>query len=120
MVKMNKNIFIIILILGILTMGFFWFTDNKEFKEKLKIEHKLQDSLKMSEAFLRYKNDSLLELEPKIYWKEYKAKKKLKTQEDETNAIPGIVNTYSNSKLDSILTNYRFTPRTKSSDSISN
>lgn len=115
---MNKNVFIVILILGLCTIGFLWYNDTGDYKEQVKELKKKRDSLEVDSYLLRYQNDSLLELEPEIYWRTYKSKEKLKKQQNETDAIPGIVATYTDRKLDSILTNHRFISREKSRDSI--
>lgn len=115
---MNKNIFIIVLIVALLVLGFLWFNDSSDYKAKIKVIQEKRDSLEMVEARLIYKNDSLLNLEPEIRWRYAKAKDELEKQQDETDEIPGVVSTYSIRKLDSILTNHRFRPRTKSSNSI--
>jgi len=115
---MNKNIIITILIIILLAGGVFWFLNDGKYKEQIKELENERELLKMNEAKLEYQKDSLKNLEPEIKWRTRKTEEKLKTQQNETDAIPGIVATYTNSKLDSILSNHRHKPRTKSRDSI--
>jgi hypothetical protein len=115
---MNKNIFIIVLIICSGILSYLWYNDSSDYKNKIKTIKKERDSLEIIEARLVYENDSLLDLERVVYIKSNVVKKKLKIQQDETDAIPGVVSTYSNSKLDSILTNHRFRERAKNSNSI--
>lgn len=117
---MNKNIIILILIIAVLVGAYFLYNGNSNYKQKIEKIEKERDSIIMQFAVLEYKNDSLKNLEPKIKWRTKKTTEKLKKQENETDAIPGIVATYTNRKLDSILTNHRHKPRTKSRDSINN
>ena len=113
-----KKLFIILITIIAITMTYLWFTGNRDYKQKIETIKKERDSIKVQYAFLENQNDSLKNLEPEIKRRTIRTKLKLKTQEDETNAIPGIVATYPDSKLDSILTNHRHTPRAKGRDSI--
>ena len=117
---MNKNIIIIILSLLLIVGIVYFFYDNGKYKEQLESLEKERDSLKMVEAVLEYQKDSLKNLEPKILWRTRQTEDKLKKQQHETDAIYGIVATYPDRKLDSILSNHRFKPRKKSRDSINN
>jgi len=114
---MTKNIFIIILILALGTALYFMYSGDKDYKEQIEKLETKRDSLVMEMAQLEYKYDKLEKEKEKVKIIYKETETKLKSQQDETDAIPGIVATYSDRKLDSILTNYRFTPRAKSSDS---
>jgi hypothetical protein len=115
---MNKNIVIILLFIGLGIISYLWYDSDNFYKEQLKAIEKERESLKMAEAVLEYQKDSLKKLEPKILWRTKNTENKLKNKQNETDAIYGIVATYSDRKLDSILSNHRFKPRNKSRDSI--
>lgn len=115
---MNKNIVIAILIIILLVGIYFAYYKDGDYKYKIETIERERDSIIMQFAILEYKNDSIVKLKTKILWRTKKTTEELNKQENETNAIPGIVATYTDRKLDSILTNHRFKARKKSSDSI--
>lgn len=108
---------IVLIIINFIVVGL-WYFSSSNYKKEIKTIKNERDIILMEEAKLRFINDSLSKLEPKIRWKTIKIKEELKTQEHETDEIPGIVSTYSEHKLDSILSNHRFKPRAKSGNSI--
>jgi len=117
---MTKNIIIVIIILVAGVMTYLWLNGDSKYKQKIEAIEKERDSIVMQFAVLEYKNDSIIKLKRKVRWRTEKTTEELKKQEHETDAIPGIVATYTNRKLDSILSNHRHKPRTKSRDSINN
>ena len=114
---MNKNIVIILLIVGCLVGCYFWLNKEDDYKKQIEKLEKKRDSIDMVIARLKYEYDELEKQKVQIRYKYKETETKLNNQQNETDAIPGIVATYSNRKLDSILTNYRFEPRAKSRNS---
>lgn len=113
-----RNILIIVLIISMGVITYLWYDNDNKYKDQIESLKKERDSLKMVEAVLEYQKDSLKNLEPKIIWRTKQTEDKLKKKQNETDAIYGIVATYTDRKLDSILSNHRFKKRSKSRDSI--
>lgn len=112
-----KNLIIFVLIIGSLVLGYFLYTNDINYKKEIKVIKKERDFLEMKKAELEYEYRELEKKKQKILYLTKETEDKLNNQENETDAIPGIVATYSNHMLDSILTNYRFKPRAKSGNS---
>ena len=109
---------IVLTVLAVGTFAYFAFMAiDDSYKEKIEILEKQRDSLEMEVAKIEYKYDSLERIKQKVKLVYKETDDKLKSQENDTDAIPGIVATYTNRMLDSILTNYRFVSRAKSRNS---
>lgn len=117
---MNKNAIIFILIAGILAISYLWYSSSSDHKEEIQLYKNEIKQLEDNYVRLSEINDSLADLEPEIIERIDTLYLTLKKQQNETDKIPDSVATYAERKLDSILTNYRFKPRAKSADSISN
>ena len=115
---MNKNIIITVLIIALLAGIYFAYYTDGNYKADIERLERKRDSMAMEFAVLEYKNDSIIKLKTKIRWRTKETTEKLNKQQNETDAIPGIVATYSDRELDSKLSNHRHRPRTKNRDSI--
>ena len=115
---MNKNIIITVLIIGVLVIGFFWYQGDSNYKADIEKLEKERETMIIEFAVLEYKNDSIKKLKRKVLWRTKETTDKLNKQQNETDAIPGIVATYTDRKLDSKLSNHRHKPRSKNRDSI--
>lgn len=114
----TRNLLIGLTIVSISTFGYFaYMAIDDNYKQKIKAIEKERDSLEMEVAKIEYRYDSLEKVKQKVKKVYLETENKLKSQENETDAIPGIVATYTNRMLDSILTNYRFVSRTKGRNS---